>query len=69
MLSRLGILREVKERVINHSMGRVEGTYDLWEYVAEKRAALEKREQYLKELRDASPLTASRTANRGAFAE
>jgi hypothetical protein len=63
MLSRLGILRDIKERVINHSMGRVEGTYDLWEYIDEKRAALEKWEQYLKELRDSPPLADARTAN------
>jgi integrase len=57
MLSRLGIPRDIKERVINHSMSTVEGTYDLWEYVDEKRAALEKWERYLKELRDSPPLT------------
>jgi len=58
ILSRLGIPREdIKERVINHSMSTVEGTYDLWEYIDEKRAALEKWEHYLKELRDSPPLT------------
>jgi integrase len=40
-LSRLGIRREVAERVIGHSVGgKLDKVYDLWEFSAEKRAAL-----------------------------
>lgn len=41
-MSKLKIERHIKERVFNHSYGgRVEKAYDVWEYVEEKREALQ----------------------------
>jgi integrase len=41
LLSELKIAREDNERVLGHRVGSaIEGTYDLWEYVDEKRRAL-----------------------------
>ena len=46
-LGRLGVTPFIAERVINHSKDALQGTYDLWEYFDEKRAALERWEEYL----------------------
>jgi integrase len=51
-LGRLGVSPFVGERVINHSKGVLEETYDLWDYFDEKRDALERLEAYLLQLRD-----------------
>ena len=51
-LGRLGVSPSVGERVINHSKGVLEETYDLWDYFDEKRDALERLEAYLLQLRD-----------------
>lgn len=41
-MSKLKIPRHIKERIFNHSYGsRVEKAYDVWEYVDEKREALQ----------------------------
>jgi integrase len=37
----LGVDEKIAERVLNHSEGEIKKTYDLWEYVPQKRAALE----------------------------
>ena len=42
----------VAERVLNHARERIEATYDVHDYIAEKRAALEKWARYLQDLRE-----------------
>jgi integrase len=54
-LARLGIRKEIGERVLNHSKDIIEGTYDLYEYLPEKRDALEKLERRLRELESRPP--------------
>lgn len=49
-LGRLGVSPFIGERVINHSKGVLEETYDLWDYFDEKRDALERLEKYLQAL-------------------
>jgi integrase len=44
-MSKLGVQKHISERVLNHSMGEVEGTYDLYEYTKEKRDALKRWEK------------------------
>ena len=41
-MSRLNIKHHVRERVLNHSQGGVTGVYDQFDYLQEKRDALEK---------------------------
>jgi integrase len=50
-LSRLKVQPHIAERVLNHAQERIAGTYDLWEYMEEKRAALEKWAAHLQGLR------------------
>ena len=45
-LGMLDVDERVAERVLNHSMGEIVETYDLWEYVPQKRAALERLGSY-----------------------
>jgi integrase len=52
-LARLGIKVDIAERVLNHARERMEATYDVHDYIDEKRAALEKWARYLADLRDA----------------
>jgi hypothetical protein len=40
--------------VLNHARERIEATYDVHDYIDEKREALEKWARYLKDLRDSS---------------
>jgi integrase len=40
-LSRLKIQPHIAERVLNHAQEKIAGTYDVWEYADEKRAALD----------------------------
>jgi integrase len=54
-LGRLGIKIDIAERVLNHARNRIEATYDLHEYIDEKREALTRWAQYLERLRDISP--------------
>lgn len=49
-MARLGVLKDTAERVLNHAREKIEGTYDVHEYLDEKRAALEKWEAHLKAL-------------------
>src|SRR5499427_1169597 len=51
-LARLGIKVDIAERVLNHARERIEATYDVHDYIEEKRAALEKWAKYLKDLGD-----------------
>jgi integrase len=53
-LARLGVKVDIAERVLNHARERIEATYDVHEYLDEKREALEKWEEHLVELRDAA---------------
>jgi integrase len=53
-LARLGVKAEIAERVLNHARERIEATYDVHEYLDEKRDALEKWEKHLAALRDAA---------------
>lgn len=50
-LSRLKIAPHIAERVLNHAQEKIAGTYDVWEYIDEKREALEKWAAHLKGLR------------------
>lgn len=50
-LARLGVSKDHAERVLNHAREAMESTYDVHEYIDEKRAALEKWENYLRDLR------------------
>ena len=63
-LARLGVPVSVAERVLNHARERIEATYDVHDYVDEKRAALEKWARYLQDLRD--DLSEPRQAGTGA---
>ena len=51
-LARLGVKTDVAERVLNHARERIEATYDVHEYISEKREALEKWAQHLADLQD-----------------
>jgi integrase len=42
----LDVDERIAERVLNHSMGEIVETYDLWEYVPQKRLALERLGNY-----------------------
>jgi len=53
-LSRLGVARDVAERVLNHTLDKLEATYDVYDYAGEKRAALEKWAAYLAGLKMAN---------------
>lgn len=50
-LSRLKIEPHIAERVLNHAQEKIAGTYDVWQYIDEKRVALEKWATHLEELR------------------
>jgi integrase len=52
-LARLRIKVDIAERVLNHARERMEATYDVHDYIDEKREALEKWAKYLADLRDA----------------
>jgi integrase len=52
-LARLGVSKHIAERVLNHSKEVIEGTYDLYEYLDEKRTALNAWAQRLAKLRTA----------------
>lgn len=49
-LARLEVAPHIAERVLNHAQERIPGTYDVHDYLAEKRAALEKWEAHLRKL-------------------
>jgi len=51
-LARLGVKVDIAERVLNHARERMEATYDVHDYVDEKRESLDKWAKYLAELRD-----------------
>ena len=51
-LSRLGVLPHIAERILSHKQRGVEAVYDRWQYLPEKRAALEKWADFLMNLRD-----------------
>jgi integrase len=51
-LARLGVKVDIAERVLNHARERMEATYDVHQYIDEKREALDKWAKYLAELRD-----------------
>jgi len=42
MLSKIGVKSEIAERILNHSLGRIEATYDHYSFLDEKRIALNK---------------------------
>jgi integrase len=54
-MAMLGIDEKIAERVLNHSEGEIVKTYDLWQYVPQKRAALENLEAYYRCLLRDSP--------------
>ena len=58
-LAKLGVKVDIAERVVNHARERMQATYDLHEYVDEKREALERWASYLAQLRD-GPLHAQK---------
>jgi integrase len=49
-MSKLGVQKHISERVLNHSMGEIEATNDLYEYTKEKRDALKRWEKQLRKL-------------------
>jgi integrase len=51
-LSRLKVLPHIAERVLNHAQERIPGTYDRYEYLDEKREALEKWATHLASLKE-----------------
>ncbi len=51
-LAKLGVKVDIAERVLNHARERIEATYDVHDYVDEKREALERWAKYLAELHD-----------------
>lgn len=62
-LARLKVLPHVAERVLNHAQQRIPGTYDRYEYLDEKREALDKWAAHLAGLTaPAPPAAASRSA-------
>lgn len=50
-LTRFGVNVDIAERVLNHARERMEATYDVHDYLDEKREALEKWAKYLAALR------------------
>ena len=52
-LSRLGVLPHIAERILSHKQMGVEAVYDRWQYLPEKREALEKWANFVLKLRDA----------------
>jgi integrase len=54
---KLGVPWHIAERCLNHSIGRITQTYDVGDYLTERRAALEKWDAYLQRL--LSPAEAS----------
>jgi len=48
-LGRLGVNADIAERVLNHTRERMQATYDVHEYIAEKREALAKWAEYLEQ--------------------
>ena len=52
-LSRLGVLPHIAERILSHKQRGVEAVYDRWQYLPEKREALEKWANFVLKLRDA----------------
>lgn len=42
MMAKCGVARDISERVLGHTIAGVEGVYDQYDYVLEKRVALEK---------------------------
>jgi integrase len=59
-LARLGVKVDIAERVLNHARERIEATYDVHDYVDEKREALDKWGKYLTELLDGQSSTKKR---------
>jgi integrase len=49
-LARLGIKVDIAERILNHARERMEATYDVHDYIDEKREALNKWAKYLEKL-------------------
>ena len=46
--------RDIAERVLNHAPDKIEGTYDVFDYLDERRAALTLWEDYLRQLSSAA---------------
>jgi integrase len=50
-LARLKVSRDIAERVLNHARDKIEDTYDVFDYLDEKRVALSLWGDYLRELK------------------
>jgi integrase len=50
-LARLKVEPHIAERVLNHAQEKIAGTYDVWQYIDEKRAALDRWAAHLTGLR------------------
>lgn len=50
IIARLGVPKEIGERIINHSLGKVEGIYNLYEYAEEKKTASTLLAEYIDKL-------------------
>ena len=49
-MARAGVRPDISERVLGHEIAGVEGIYDQWDYMAKKRAALERLEAIIKKI-------------------
>ena len=68
-MSRAKVRPEHSERVLNHTITGVEGTYDRYSYVDEKRDALERLARLLRQVIDGEPAKVIRLPVRGAAAQ
>ena len=50
LMSRAGVRPDISERVLGHVIPGVEGVYDRWNYLSEKKEALEKLEAMIKRI-------------------
>jgi integrase len=66
LMSRAKVRPEHSERVLNHMITGVEGTYDRYSYVDEKRDALERLARLLRQVIDGEPAKIIRLPVRGA---
>jgi integrase len=63
-LAKLGVKLDIAARVLNHARERMQATYDLHEYVDEKREALGRWAKYLAQLRDGQLPAPKKSAGR-----
>lgn len=55
LMMKAGVLPHISERVLGHAQGAIEGTYDHYDYLPEKRAAVDKLARAVERIIDPSP--------------